>query len=80
MIKHEQTAYVKDRFICKTGRLISGIIEVSDFFITDGFLVTGYWKGLWFIKSLFLLYLKNLVLVQVSLTGLRAFWINQNLV
>ena len=40
MISHEQTAYVKDRFICETGRLISDIIEVSDIFNTDGFLVT----------------------------------------
>ena len=40
MISHEQTAYVKDRFICETGRLISDIIEVSDVFNIDGFLVT----------------------------------------
>ena len=33
LISHEQTAYyVKDRFICETGRLISDIIEVSDVF------------------------------------------------
>ena len=37
---HEQTAYVKDRFICETGRVISDIIEVSDVFNIDGFLVT----------------------------------------
>ena len=40
MISHEQTAYVKDRFISETGRLISDIIEVSDVFNIDGFLVT----------------------------------------
>ena len=39
MISHEQTAYVKDRFICETGRLISDIIEVSDVFDINGFLV-----------------------------------------
>ena len=40
MISHEQTAYVKDSFICETGRLISDTIEVSDIFNIDGFLVT----------------------------------------
>ena len=30
LINHEQTAYVKDRFICETGRFISDIIEVCD--------------------------------------------------
>ena len=39
MISHKKTAYVKDRFICETGRLISDIIEVSDAFNIDGFLV-----------------------------------------
>ena len=37
---HDQTAYVKDRFICETDRLISDIIETSDVFNIDGFLVT----------------------------------------
>ena len=40
MISNEKTAYVKDRFICETGRLMSDIIEVSDVFNIDGFLVT----------------------------------------
>ena len=40
LISHEQTAYVKDRFICETDRLIYDINEVSDVFHTDGFLVT----------------------------------------
>ena len=39
LISHEQTVYVKNRFICETGRLISDIIEVSDVFNIDGFLV-----------------------------------------
>ena len=39
LIKHEQTAYVKDRFICETGMLISDIIEISDIFNIYGFLV-----------------------------------------
>ena len=51
---HDQTAYVKDRFICETDRLISDIIETSDVFNVDGFFSDdGYWKGLRFIKSLF---------------------------
>ena len=40
LISHEQAAYVKGRFICETVRLISDIIEVSDVFNIDGFLVT----------------------------------------
>ena len=40
LISNEQTAYVKDRFICETGKLISDTIEVSDVFNIDGFLVT----------------------------------------
>ena len=40
LISHEQAAYVKDRFLWETGRLISDIIEVSDVFNIDGFLVT----------------------------------------
>ena len=40
MISHEQTAYVNGRFICETGRLISDLIEVSDVFNINGFLVT----------------------------------------
>ena len=40
LISHEQTAYVNGRFICETGRLISDLIEVSDVFNINGFLVT----------------------------------------
>ena len=40
MSLHEKTAYVKDRFICETGRLIFDITEVSDVFNIDVFLVT----------------------------------------
>ena len=40
LISNEQTVYVKERFICETGRLISDVIEVSDVFNIDGFLVT----------------------------------------
>ena len=40
LISHEQTAYVNGRFICETGRLISDIIEVSNVFTINGFLVT----------------------------------------
>ena len=40
LIGNEQTAYVKDKFICETGKLISDTIEVSDVFNIDGFLVT----------------------------------------
>ena len=75
MISHEQTAYVKDRFICKTSILISDIIEVSDVFNIDGFLVTmDVEKAFDSLNHSFLLaVLKNLVLVQVLLNGLRPF-------
>ena len=75
MISHEQTAYVKDRFICKTSILISDIIEVSDVFNTDGFLVTmDVEKAFDSLNHSFVLaVLKNLVLVQVLLNGLRPF-------
>ena len=34
---HEQTAYVKDRYICETGSLTSNTIKVNDFLNIDGF-------------------------------------------
>ena len=40
LISNEQTVYVKERFICEIGRLISDITEVNDLFNIDGFLVT----------------------------------------
>ena len=40
LISHEQTAYVKDRFICEARSSISDIIKVSDVFNRDDFLVT----------------------------------------
>ena len=75
LISHEQTAYVKDRFICKTSILISDIIEVSDVFNIDGFLVTmDVEKAFDSLNHSFVLaVLKNLVLVQVLLNGLRPF-------
>ena len=40
LISSEQTAYVKNRFIGESGRLISDVIELSDWFNIKGFLVT----------------------------------------
>ena len=40
LISSEQTAYVKNRFIGESGKLISDVIELSDWFNTEGFLVT----------------------------------------
>ena len=40
LISSEQTAYVKYRFIGEGGRLISDVIELSDWFNIEGFLVT----------------------------------------
>ena len=38
----QQTAYVKNKFIGESGRLISDIIEISGSFNITGFLVTMY--------------------------------------
>ena len=66
LISHEQTACVKDRFICETGRLISDIIEVSDVFNIEGFLGTMDIKKVFdsLHRSFLLAVLKTLVLVQ----------------
>ena len=40
LISSQQTAYVKNRFIEKSGGLIFDLIEVSDWFNIEGFLVT----------------------------------------
>ena len=39
LISSQQTAFVKNRFIGESGRLISDIIEISDWFNIEGFLV-----------------------------------------
>ena len=40
LLSSQQTAYVKNRFIGESGRLISDIIEISSCFNITGFLVT----------------------------------------
>ena len=40
IISSEQTAYVKNRFIGESGRLISDIIETADIFNVSGYMVT----------------------------------------
>ena len=40
LIFSQQTAYVKNRFIAESGRLISDIIIISDWYNIKGFLVT----------------------------------------
>ena len=40
LISSEQTASVKNRFIAESGKLISDVIELSDWFNIEGFLVT----------------------------------------
>ena len=40
LISSQQTAYIKNRFVGESGRLISDIIEISSFFNITGFLVT----------------------------------------
>ena len=74
LISNEETAYVKDRFICETGRLITDIIKVSDFFNIDGFFVTMDIEKAFDSKNhSFLLAVLKKSLVQVLLNGLRPF-------
>ena len=40
LISPQQTAYVENRFIGESGRLIAGIIEITDILNKEGFLVT----------------------------------------
>ena len=41
IIAHDQTAYVNDRFIGESVRLVSDIIEITDILHIDGYLVTA---------------------------------------
>ena len=68
--------YVKYRFICEAGRLISNIIAVSDVLNVDGFLVRlDIEKAFDSLNhSLALMYFDaSSALVQVLLTGSRLF-------
>ena len=40
MINHDQTAYVANRFLGESGRLISDVLEISKTLKIDGFLLT----------------------------------------
>ena len=40
LISPKQPAYVENRFICESGRLIADIIEITDVINKKGFLVT----------------------------------------
>ena len=40
LISTNQTAYVKNRFISKSGRVISDILEIANTLVLEGFLVT----------------------------------------
>ena len=40
LISPQQTAYVENRFIGESGRLIASIIDITDVFNKEGFLVT----------------------------------------
>ena len=39
LISSNQTAYVKNRFLCESGRLISDILEIAKALALEGFLV-----------------------------------------
>ena len=75
LISNEQTVYVKERFICETGRLISDVIEVSDVFNIDGFLVTMDIKKTFDSLNHYfvLIVLKNFGFGTSLLIGLKSF-------
>ena len=52
LISSQQTAYVKNRHIGESGRLISDIIEITKIRKIGGFFsYNGHWKSFWFIRS-----------------------------
>ena len=71
LISSNQTAYVKNRCISESGRLISDVIEMCDILDIPGYLVTmDIEKAFDSLNHDFLLsVLKNLVLVKISYTG-----------
>ena len=71
LISSNQTAYVKNRYISKSGRLISDVIEMCHILDISGYLVTmDIEKAFDSLNHDFLLsVLKNLVLVKISYTG-----------
>ena len=71
LISSNQTAYVKNRCISESDRLISYVIEMCDIFDIPGYLVTmDIEKASDSLDHDFLLSaLKKLVLVEVSYTG-----------
>ena len=40
LISSNQTAYVKNRFIRESGRVISDILEIANTLVLEGFLIT----------------------------------------
>ena len=44
LVLQQQTAYVKNRFIGESGRLITDIIEITDVLNKEAFLVTMHIK------------------------------------
>ena len=70
-ISSNQTAYVKNRCISESGRLISDVIEMCDILDIPGYLVTmDIEKAFDSLDHDFLLSaLKSLVLVKISYTG-----------
>ena len=71
LISSNQAAYVKNRCISESGRLISDVIEMCDILDIPGYLVTmDIEKVFDSLDHDFLLFaLKNLVLVKISYTG-----------
>ena len=70
LISSNQTAYVKNRCISESGRLISDVIEMCDILDIPGYLVTMDIERAFDPLDDFLLSaLKNLVLEKISYTG-----------
>ena len=69
LISLQQTAYVKNRFIGESGRLISDIIEINSCFNITGFLV------LWILKKL-LIFLTSFLISVLKKFGFGKNFIN----
>ena len=75
LMSSQKTAYVENRFVGASGRLIADIIEITDVLNKEGFLVTMYIEKAF--GSLDRRYFccfcteKNLVLVTILLVGLK---------
>ena len=80
LIDSRQTAYVNERFIGESGRLIDDVIKVCDIQKISGYLLTvDFERAFDSLNQKFLIaVLKNVVLVRISLTGSKFYYETKN--